>query len=679
MTVSNRVPLVWMLALTAVIQVAAGAAPGPAATPKAALPFDRRCPVFHDNGPVIEAVTADQGIVTAEFWRAMHALRDSLPKAPEGAGAAPGRGSGLRVSDNHRFLVTAEGKPFFWLADTAWQLIHDLDEAEMRRYFADRREKGFTVVQTVVLAEHRFERPNAFGHLPIEPRRPDRPLVKDGPNNDYWDLGNEHDFHREVPKWCDWLGPLVRQWDPYDHLLSAHNKVYRTPGKTWNDLQLIQRWDAGQSAFMLGERAKQAATGRAIPQVNEEYGYEDLWEKSPGQRAAETRRRLAWEISMAGCYQTTGETANRGTGFPPDTGGGWVNGRGDDSMTMLAGYAHMVDFFTSFDWWRGEPRNNLVRGGAFCLSEPGKWYAVYLPRPASITLALEPGNYHARWFHPRTGRWLDAPVASGPTWMPPATPDDGDWALLLRHDLDLVDTTPPSPVTAVGDLHRGEVRVTFSKPLDPKSVRPEKFTLEPGVKVLAAGPGDAPNTVWLSTGVLADGTAYTLTVRDVQDRSPVPNRLVSPARIGFQVYDATQTPAEVKFYFGTLDQSATLDATVAYDRGPVGEDIGPLAVGHFNSRTRNAGYADRMFRGLIDEIRVFGSVMDASATLDLAQIRVLQGIGSQASPQLEQPSSPARHLPLRPAVGSVSPVVSATRKETGKQSRSTRHQTGRPS
>jgi hypothetical protein len=47
-------------------------------------------------------------------------------------------------------------------------------------------------------------------------------------------------------------------------------------------------------------------------------------------------------------------------------------------------------------------------------------------------------------------------------------------------------------------------------------------------------------------------------------------------------YDATQTPAEVKFYFGTPDQSATLDATVAYDRGPVGEDIGPLAVGHFN-------------------------------------------------------------------------------------------------
>lgn len=119
----------------------------------------------------------------------------------------------LRVSDNHRFLVTTEGKPFFWLADTAWQLIHDLDEAEMRRYFADRRDKGFTVIQTVVLAELRFEKPNAFGHLPIEPRRPDRPIVKDGPDNDYWDdvervlrLAAEHGLYVGLlPTWGRWV------------------------------------------------------------------------------------------------------------------------------------------------------------------------------------------------------------------------------------------------------------------------------------------------------------------------------------------------------------------------------------------------------------------------------------------------------------------------------------------
>ena len=32
----------------------------------------------------------------------------------------------LRVSENKRFLVTADGRPFFWLGDTAWELFHRL-------------------------------------------------------------------------------------------------------------------------------------------------------------------------------------------------------------------------------------------------------------------------------------------------------------------------------------------------------------------------------------------------------------------------------------------------------------------------------------------------------------------------------------------------------------------------
>jgi hypothetical protein len=91
-------------------------------------------------------------------------------------------------------------------------------------------------------------------------------------------------------------------------------------------------------------------------------------------------------------------------------------------------------------------------------------------------------------------------------------------------------------------------------------------------------------------------------------------------------YDATRTPAEVKFYFGGPDQPARLDATAAYDGGPVGEDLGPLAVGHFNILTRPS-HTDRMFRGLIDQICVYGSPTDASGALDLHQIRTLQRIG----------------------------------------------------
>ena len=36
----------------------------------------------------------------------------------------------LRVSDNKRFLVTDDGRPFFWLGDTAWELFHRLTREE---------------------------------------------------------------------------------------------------------------------------------------------------------------------------------------------------------------------------------------------------------------------------------------------------------------------------------------------------------------------------------------------------------------------------------------------------------------------------------------------------------------------------------------------------------------------
>src|SRR5687768_5232210 len=61
--------------------------------------------------------------------------------------------SQLKVSENKRFLVTADGKPFFWLGDTAWELFHRLTREEAEKYLKNRADKGFTVIQAVVLAE----------------------------------------------------------------------------------------------------------------------------------------------------------------------------------------------------------------------------------------------------------------------------------------------------------------------------------------------------------------------------------------------------------------------------------------------------------------------------------------------------------------------------------------------
>ncbi|HVO09422.1 MAG TPA: glycoside hydrolase family 140 protein [Vicinamibacteria bacterium] len=94
----------------------------------------------------------------------------------------------LKVSDNRRFLVTADGRPFFWLGDTAWELFHRLDREEAMRYLENRAAKGFTVIQAVALAEFDgLDTPNAYGHRPLLDHDPTRPDVKEGPDDDYWD------------------------------------------------------------------------------------------------------------------------------------------------------------------------------------------------------------------------------------------------------------------------------------------------------------------------------------------------------------------------------------------------------------------------------------------------------------------------------------------------------------
>ena len=110
-----------------------------------------------------------------------------------------------------------------------------------------------------------------------------------------------------------------------------------------------------------------------------------------------------------------------------------MNGRGDDTMTMLEGYAHMVDFFTSFDWWKTEPHDELVDGGNYCLAEPGKLYAVYLPHGGRVTVRLAAGRYTATWWRAASGEKISLPAVSsdGSPWTSPSAPAGNDWALLL--------------------------------------------------------------------------------------------------------------------------------------------------------------------------------------------------------------------------------------------------------
>ncbi len=82
----------------------------------------------------------------------------------------------LRVSPDQRFLQTADGKPFFWLGDTAWELFHRLTREEAEMYLKNRADKGFTVIQAVALAElDGLHDPNPYGEIPLENDDPTKP------------------------------------------------------------------------------------------------------------------------------------------------------------------------------------------------------------------------------------------------------------------------------------------------------------------------------------------------------------------------------------------------------------------------------------------------------------------------------------------------------------------------
>ncbi len=74
----------------------------------------------------------------------------------------------IKVSSNKHFLVTGDDQPFFWLADTAWELFHRCTLDDIALYLDNRRNKGFNVVQSVILAELDGLRvPNAIGEVPL--------------------------------------------------------------------------------------------------------------------------------------------------------------------------------------------------------------------------------------------------------------------------------------------------------------------------------------------------------------------------------------------------------------------------------------------------------------------------------------------------------------------------------
>ncbi|MBS2096770.1 glycoside hydrolase family 140 protein [Carboxylicivirga linearis] len=129
----------------------------------------------------------------------------------------------LKISRDSSYIVTKDDKPFFWLGGTAWELIHRLDREEVDRYLTDRANKGFTIIQTVILAElDGLNTPNAYGEKPLLNNDPSQLNEQYFEHVDYViEKANELGLYIGLlPSWGD---KINKKWGAGPEIFNAEN------------------------------------------------------------------------------------------------------------------------------------------------------------------------------------------------------------------------------------------------------------------------------------------------------------------------------------------------------------------------------------------------------------------------------------------------------------------------
>ena len=77
----------------------------------------------------------------------------------------------------------------------------------------------------------------------------------------------------------------------------------------------------------------------------------------------------------------------------------------------------------------------LVSAGNYCLADPGRVYAVYMPQGGQTSLQVAPGRYQVVVLNATTGERLAPTVRTiGDRWNSPTMQGPFNGAILLRRD-----------------------------------------------------------------------------------------------------------------------------------------------------------------------------------------------------------------------------------------------------
>ncbi|MGI9149278.1 MAG: DUF4038 domain-containing protein [Chloroflexota bacterium] len=234
------------------------------------------------------------GPVLPGIWR-WHTAADEHGAIEVEADAAAGWIPPLRFAANRRHLVHPDGKPFLWLADTAWSIVFKGSSDEWGTYLDRRAKQGYSVLQ-VTLLPWRWDWTDAERNRPFHNGDPTRPntayfrryeqflemaaerglvvclmLIWGGPRPllpaihfsqaqavefaryavsrfaafpCVWSVSGDAEYITELAKW-NAVGAVVEETDPYgrpttNHLPPQMNWVGLHADAAWHDFHMIQ-------------------------------------------------------------------------------------------------------------------------------------------------------------------------------------------------------------------------------------------------------------------------------------------------------------------------------------------------------------------------------------------------------------------------------------------------------
>ena len=386
-------------------------------------------------------------------WMRLATAGSMLAAAFFSAAAAPGP---MGVSQTGRYFVDAKGEPFYFLADTQWELFRRYSLSEARLILENRKAKGFTVAMVMLTGVGDGTGPNLAGHHPWLNDDPATPnpayftnvdaVVKLALANDIqlligiyhqtygsrmtgdnarpwaaWVTGRYRDYPNILwtiyPQAADSYKPIIAQLaegiqegNRSRHLVSMHPDPSPASSsfmhsEPWLGFNSIQVWNQIRSIYPITVADYRRAPAKPVTMLEgvyeggEEYGYPIT---------PLLLRREAYYTCLAGGYYGYGHNDSWRVKAR------WQAALDDPGAQQMTILKHV---FTSLpDWWTlvsdqtvlstgGNAKGDVLNLSA--RSTTGKWVIAYVADQPDITVNLSKitaaDSASALWIDPATG------------------------------------------------------------------------------------------------------------------------------------------------------------------------------------------------------------------------------------------------------------------------------------